>query len=124
MSIINALRKQLFRAYGFTLRKTSNVHNTTRQTYADRFGYFKELGCKVVDITFEETAGLHCHGIIEIPTSLSIKRLRCRGWNFKYEIIYDKDGWIRYMYKDQELPIDSASLGTLAQTSEGSPRAK
>jgi len=88
------------RNYAFTFRRTTLKYNTV-ETYLRQIKYFESLGCKVDNKVFEKTAGLHMHGIIRVPINLSLMRFRVRGWSIKLEELYDLDGWIKYINKDQ-----------------------
>jgi len=91
--------------YAFTLRKTKLVDShepeMLRLHYEDRLESFRKLGLFVKDYEFETKHGLHVHGIIEIPISFYLKKLRMRGWNLDLKIIYDEEGWLSYIRKEK-----------------------
>lgn len=101
LEIIQALAK----SYAFTLRRTTNPKYITRETY---LLYFKDIFEKnkilIQNHYFEETAGLHCHGTILIPTKFNLKKLRVRGWNIKIIEVFDHISWTNYITKDQPVP--------------------
>lgn len=90
------------RQYAFTLRRTNLKKGVTQGDYLDHFERWHNV--KLIDYAFEETAGLHMHGIIEIPVGLCVnqfKQLRIRGWKLHLEELYDELGWKCYYMKDQ-----------------------
>lgn len=90
------------RQYAFTLRRTNLKKGVTQGDYLDHFSRFHNV--KLIDYVFEETSGLHMHGIIEIPVGLLMqqaRQLRIRGWKLHLEELYDELGWKCYYMKDQ-----------------------
>lgn len=88
--------------YAFTLRKTSKKDGrVTKDMYHKRMGDIQKLGIEVPDYVFEYEAGLHSHGVMNIPVKFNLKRLRVRGWNILVNEITDLKGWKRYMSKYQ-----------------------
>jgi len=89
----------------FTLRRTKEPHLANQKMYLDYIGRLtKTLGADIQKVEFEETAGLHCHGIFLVPDMIDRKRFRTRGWNMELKDIDDKQGWKRYCDKDKEKP--------------------
>lgn len=97
------LTESSVRQYAFTLRRTNLKKGVTVQQYMDHVLKWQFQGkCKLVAGCFEHTAGLHMHGILEIPKAYNKKKFfRVRGWNIKLEEIYDLEGWKYYMLKEQ-----------------------
>lgn len=96
------IKDSIVRQYGFTLRKTSHPENIQQIDYEHHMQRFVEKGlCIVVSMCFENTAGLHAHGIIEVSKALDLRRFRIRGWKMYLEEIYDQLGWLMYTIKDQ-----------------------
>lgn len=104
MEIIKAPARQ----YAFTLRRTNLKKGLpTEDDYFNHLEKWSRLGlCIVIDSVFESTAGLHMHGILEIPKKQNLKVFRVRGWNIKLEELYNEDGWRFYMLKDQKCRED------------------
>jgi len=92
-----------FKRFAYTMRKVKNPQLVTETTYVNQLNYFRSnLQCIVDEVVFENTSGLHVHGIIRIPVDVSLTRFRVRGWSIKLEEIYDVKGWTKYIHKDQE----------------------
>lgn len=76
----------------------------TRELYLE---HIQDMECTAdgnvifTDVIFEETGGLHSHGIVSIPQSYYLNRMRIRGWKLHLEELYDKKGWLKYISKDQ-----------------------
>jgi len=105
MNLIEAVARQ----YAFTLRKTSLKKQPTPEDYFQHIEKWTCAGlCEIVDNVFEYEAGIHMHGIMEIPKRVDLKRFRVRGWNIKLEEIYNLDGWRYYMLKEQKCNEDNA----------------
>lgn len=107
-----AIEKESFKRYGFTLRKTK-LQKTKKEKfsrseltdiYHQRIKDFKDLGATLQDYEFEDTAGLHVHGIIDVPRQFNMKRLTRRGWSVLLKEVFDHQGWLAYMTKDKVDP--------------------
>jgi len=105
------LTKSDFKQYALTLRKTK-VQKTKKEVFSDaelreiyqnRLSEFTEAGIKIMEYTYEATAGLHLHALVEIPKSYQLIKLRRRGWSIKIDEIYNKEGWLKYINKDQNM---------------------
>jgi len=98
LTIEYALKRQ----FAFTLRRTNLKKGVCEDDYTLHIYKFENHGCKLIDYSFEKTAGLHMHGILEIPLQFDYqKRMRIRGWNMKIVELFDSDGWKQYYLKDQ-----------------------
>jgi len=95
------------RCYAFTLRRTNLKKGVTKEDY---LGHWKRWpGVKLHDYIFEETAGLHMHGVVVIPVlseKYMMKQFRIRGWNMELVEIWDEFGWKCYYMKDQKINED------------------
>lgn len=97
------------RPYAFTLRKTNLKKGVTTKDYLDHIEKFHQKGfCELVEYVFEKTAGLHMHGILQIPEihnsfKIFTYMFRVRGWNIKLEELYNLEGWRYYMMKEQAI---------------------
>lgn len=104
------VEKSQFKCYGFTIRKAKIKKNETDkltdselvEVYKKEIEYIKSLGIEICDYVFEETAGLHVHGVCKVPRKFNMIRLRKRGWTSRYEEIYDMAGWYHYLGKEQD----------------------
>lgn len=95
--------------YGFTLRKTKLDKNVDKDTYKDHIKkIFTDKGYNVTTYKFEETTGLHCHGVVYIPETIDQKRFRFRGLHLYLVKIHDMEGWLLYINKDQKDDIPYA----------------
>lgn len=95
--------KSTYQYYAMTLRKTKTPKDRPLdcQHYEERIKELETLGIDVEDVVYEYTSGLHCHGLALVPENYNFKKVRKRGWNVKFDQIYDYLGWIAYMMKDQ-----------------------
>lgn len=88
--------------YAFTLRKTSKSTIINENHYIGHMQALSErLDIRFIDYVFEQEAGLHVHGIVELPYKFYFKKLRIRGWNILVKPITNEYGWINYMRKKQ-----------------------
>lgn len=95
------------RQYAFTLRKTTNPKTVSPQDYLDILNMWEEmLDTGIIHYVFEESKGLHMHGIIEIPKHVNLIKFRRRGWHVKLEELYNEAGWRYYLLKEQRLKQD------------------
>lgn len=96
----------------FTLRRTKEPHLANQKMYLDYIGRLtRTLGADIQKVEFEETAGLHCHGIFAVPDMIDRKRFRTRGWHMELKDIYNKQGWEDYCEKDKpDTPIEDDPL--------------
>jgi len=90
------------KCWAITMRKTKNPFKVNEKTYLTQMNYFKAyLGCVFEVVKFENTSGLHMHGIVRVPVMTSMTRFRVRGWSIRLEELYDSQGWLDYINKDQ-----------------------
>lgn len=96
--------KSDYTIYAFTLRKTKNNAKSTRELYATHLCRLAHGGvfANFNNVVFEETSGLHCHGIVTIHKSTALNRFRVRGWKMYLVEIYDLQQWEQYLNKDQD----------------------
>jgi len=112
-------------AYAITMRKTKNPDKVKLSHYVNQMNYFKAyLGCYFEKVTFEYTAGLHMHGVIIIPKNTSLVRFRVRGWSIRLDEIYDYNGWIQYINKDQNSDADTDLEDTPVEERFAMPKIK
>lgn len=106
MEIIESSSRQ----YAFTLRRTNLKKGVSQDDYQNHLKKWSDKGqCEIIDSVFEYEAGLHMHGILEIPKQINFNLFRVRGWNIKLEELYDKTGWKYYMMKSQKSEDDNES---------------
>jgi hypothetical protein len=86
--------------YSFTLRKTKDNKNATQDMYYSYFAKYRIHGLHLNLCYFENTSGLHAHGVIDIPNDFNTKLFRVYGWNIKYDLIYNYTEWVRYCQKE------------------------
>lgn len=95
--------------YAFTLRKNKDRSNNTREQYHEflnRGLYTHKKYHPEVILKFETKAGLHCHGLCSIEgvknKHMFYKMLKPQsGWHLKVEEVYDYEGWINYITKEE-----------------------
>lgn len=105
-------------SFAFTLRKTKLP--ATQKDYVSKLSKIKDLGCIITDHVYEYEAGIHCHGVIQIPKDFNLIKLRTRGWRIQLDELYDYAGWLCYMTKQNILetispPEDEQSEDTPPQ---------
>lgn len=92
-----------FRSYSFTLRKTK-VNKSNPVTEDDYLNHIYELtertGSRLSEFVFEKTAGLHMHGVLEVPINAYMLKFRVRGWKMLLKEIWNYAGWQQYMAKE------------------------
>jgi len=89
--------------YAFTIRRTLNNKESTREQYANfLYKWEKMKKFEIRDMEFEETCGLHAHGILNTDQKDPNKYFSCRGWSIYCTALSDKDGWKRYITKDKD----------------------
>lgn len=101
--------KTAVKTYGYTIRRTKDPTNADEAMYLSHIDRLNKLPGVVIEgkPVFENTKGLHCHGVIMIPKALDLKRFRFRGWHIFLEELYDPQGWYQYLTKEsKELPLD------------------
>lgn len=92
--------------YCFTLRKVTNAGKSDQNDYLFKFEKFNRLGIDVSEWVFEKNhtnAGIHAHGVMQIPKSFQLKRLRTRGWHLHLDEMNNKAAWDAYCSKEQIL---------------------
>lgn len=100
--------------YAFTLRKTKQPVQI--EDYVIKLDKIRQLGCEITDHVFEHEAGLHCHGVIQIPKDFKKIQLRTRGWRLQLDELYDYAGWLAYITKSNMLEeLDKSWLKQVEQ---------
>lgn len=76
----------------------------TVKTYQPIFNLWKKKKCIIETIQYEDDSKgiLHAHGIIRIPKKVFRKDLAYNGITTKLKLIFDREGWIEYIKKDQQ----------------------
>lgn len=97
------LNSSLTTPYAFTLRRTTTKVDLTREIYEAKLSKIRDMGINITDHVYETTAGLHCHGVMQVPKKFYMKRLRTRGWRIQLDEIYDYAGWLAYITKEHML---------------------
>lgn len=89
--------------YCYTLRKVTKNKHATEQMYLDHLDkIFEKKNMRYYENNFETTAGLHCHGIVDIPANFNFKKFRVRGWNIYLCPCNNKQQWLKYITKDKK----------------------
>lgn len=92
-----------FTAVAYTVKKCKG--KTARpEDYDEYFKKIDSLGLKIEYKVSEldQYGKLHYHGILYTPRKGFFKqKLRCHGYSTQYDEIYHRDGWLRYIHKDQ-----------------------
>jgi len=104
-------------SWAFTLRKTTTKRGVpTEEDYHNHLAKIsRSTTCFVREYVFEQTKGLHMHGVLEMHRTVNMKYFRVRGWKLHLERIWNLDGWQRYIMKEQ-LIKDSLSVPPLKKS--------
>lgn len=86
--------------YSFTLRKTKANKSAIKEDYESYLYKYRIYGVHFNLVYFEYTSGIHCHGVMDVPTEFNMDRFRVHGWNIKYDLIYNYTNWVNYITKD------------------------
>lgn len=89
------------RQYALTMRRTKNPSKVTQTDYINHLTKLRSQGMDIKQYEFEESSGLHLHGVVLLPEGFNLKRLRYRGWHLLLKEIYDPEGWKAYIEKDK-----------------------
>lgn len=90
-------------AYGFTVKKLGK-EQAEIEDYCAWFIHISKFKNVVIEHHYPERDSqgkIHYHGVIYVPKTFYRKRLEFKGFHLKLEQIYDLQGWIRYITKDQ-----------------------
>lgn len=90
-------------SWALTIRKQMRVSDTV--TEADYEPIISLMGTKLIRHVFEKDKAKdhkHLHGIIELPRNYFRSKLMLKGFHTHFVRIYNIDGWVKYMEKDQE----------------------
>lgn len=87
--------------YAFTLRKTTlPVWITDYEHIMDRW----RDNVDELEFHYEETSGLHIHGMITNSRKVYIKNHQWvhpgPGWNLDFKIVEDEEAWVKYILKE------------------------
>jgi len=93
--------------FAFTLRKTNlKKGQPTQNDYHLHLNKMISSTNSILDrFVFEQTGGLHMHGILQVPKDRNMIKFRVRGWKMHMVEIYSRDGWIQYMQKERLLEL-------------------
>lgn len=89
-------------AYAFTV-KDNRRETTDYSSFFDRLSKFDvEIDCKYKEL--DSKGKVHYHGIVLIPKGMYRKKLMMPGLHLKLEELYNREGWMKYITKDQMTP--------------------
>jgi len=99
------ITKSLLTPYAFTIKDNRKVVNESRQVEYDK--WFDKLGKLGINMEYQvceldSMNRLHIHGVILIPKGFYRKRLIQGGLHIKLVELYNSDGWLKYMLKEQQ----------------------
>lgn len=86
--------------YCFTLRKTA--YPVWIVDYDNHIGkLIKKYPHMEIEYHFEDTAGLHIHGMLRTPKKVHVRQIHPgKGWNLDFDFIKSEQAWTAYMTKD------------------------
>lgn len=92
--------------FAFTV-KDNRVDSTDYDQFFDNLTKHKCIvECKYPE--YDAKGKLHYHGVAQVPKSLLRKKLVLAGLHVKLDEVYDQEGWLRYIKKDQPKPKPSS----------------
>lgn len=99
------ITKSLLTAYAFTIKDNRKVINESRQEEYDK--WFDKLGRLGLELEYQvkeldSMNRLHIHGVVLIPKGFYRKRLLQGGLHIKLVELYNAQGWLKYMLKEQQ----------------------
>lgn len=106
------------RQYAFTMRKTNLSKGVCIADYVNHRSFLISRGCEFKQITYEYEKGLHSHGVVLLPEGYDHKYLNKRGWHLYLKEIYDPQGWMKYIKKEEALRIVQERLSAIKNPSE------
>lgn len=90
--------------WAFTLKYLKRDIVTTAGFYeVNVFPLWANRQCAIVKCEYEENkqwAGIHCHGIVSIPTSQMRKELALPNYHLRLKKIFNLEGWEDYSNKE------------------------
>jgi len=90
------------KVYGFTYKKVKNSGIGTDETdYSPILRKLNSIG-SILDMVYERDSKgiMHVHGLIEFNRCPYFKTLMFEGFAQKFEEIYDRERWLKYIHKD------------------------
>lgn len=94
-------------SFGFTWKKMEKASDIKKSDYDIVSDLVVKKGGTITHIYFEydkQQHRLHAHGIVDFPKkNVYFKSLVVKGFTSHYELIYNRDVWIKYITKDQQL---------------------
>lgn len=96
--------------YGFTV-KYNGIAYPTQEDYLPILKAFSSKGT-IIDFVYEtdKKGKLHIHGMLEVTRCPYFKNMIPKKCHIKYEEIYDKSGWERYIHKQSGNDSESQQL--------------
>lgn len=97
--------KDKHQLFAFTV-KDNRVDTTDYDSF---FLNLTKLKC-IVECKYPEydaKGKLHYHGVVQIPKSVLRKKLVLTGLHVKFDEVYNMEGWLNYIKKDQKKTVSS-----------------
>lgn len=95
-------------SFGFTWKKTEGKAEVKESDYDILRDLVAKKAGTITHIYYEydKQNRLHAHGIADFPNKNVYKKaLQWKGYHTNYELIYNRDVWIKYITKDQHLKL-------------------
>lgn len=89
--------------WAFTVKMTGAGANPTKEDYESvlaRFNVYGFVKCHAFED--DSTGRLHIHGIVLLRPGFWRKNLCFDGYHTKLELVYNEQGWLRYISKDRK----------------------
>lgn len=113
--------KSNFISFAYTV-KTLGKADVTEADYDPFFKRLDDFGINVeYKVSEKDSKGkLHYHGILYLRKGFFRKRICLHGFHIKLEELYDRKGWIKYIYKDVKYEhLEQQALELLDGESDG-----
>lgn len=97
------VKKIVLKSYCFTYKKNHGKPEDILMTdYSEVLSHLNEKG-KLVAYEFEKDKNgrLHVHGIVEFERTPQFKKMVPHGFHSHFEVMYNEEGWKKYMKKNQ-----------------------
>lgn len=103
--------KQEFRTMAFTVKYNTIDELKPEVTEGHYDKFFAKLERNKIKIEYkifekDKKGCIHSHGIMVVKKGLYLKKLKLATYHMKFKDIYDKEGWIKYIDKDQYKPTE------------------
>lgn len=95
--------KDKHQLFAFTV-KDVRTDSTDYDQFFDMLNNHKcIIECKYPE--YDSKGKLHYHGVMQIPKSVRRTKLVIKGLSIRLDEVYNMEGWLNYIKKDQKKPV-------------------